>query len=95
LMQGEVTRLLPLARRLPKEFQRAFESANRDQLVRIRVGEAAKAPPLFTKMRVTWSASPRVVALQGIGWLDSRVRGAVRWVFGGRDPSRPETEDDA
>jgi len=57
---GRVEARLPLAYRLPREFQRQFRTAERKQLVRVRVlGDIV--PPLFTEVEVTWRNSPRAV----------------------------------
>lgn len=57
---GRVEARLPLAYRLPQEFQRQFRAVERKQLVRVRVlGDIV--PPLFTEVEVTWRNSPRAV----------------------------------
>lgn len=57
---GRVEVRLPLAYRLPQEFQRQFRTVERKQLVRIRIlGDII--PPLFTAVEVTWRNSPRAV----------------------------------
>lgn len=81
LMEGEITRLLPLAHRLPQEFQRAFQTAARDQLVRIRIAETDQTPPLFTKTQVTWRTSARVWAIKG---AEAAQRGVAAAIRGGR-----------
>jgi len=80
LMQGRIDALLPLAHRLPQEFQRAFQTADRKQLVRIHIAEGARLPPLFTKVAVTWRSSGRVLAIRGVQALRAAVVAAVDWI---------------
>jgi len=82
LMRGEVSKLLPLAHRLPQEFQRAFQTAQRKQLVRVDIMSDARVPPLFTKVDVTWWTSPRVTVVRAIHALRDGVAAAVAWVTG-------------
>ena len=60
-MEGRVEELLPLAHRLPQEFQRTFETVQREQLVRISIEADAQLPPLFTKVSISWPWSPKSV----------------------------------
>jgi len=80
LMQGRIDALLPLAHRLPSEFQRAFQTAERKQLVRIRIAEDGRVPPLFTKVAVTWRSSGRVLAIRGVQALSRAVVAGVDWI---------------
>jgi multidrug resistance efflux pump len=49
---GSITRVMPIAARLPKEFQRTLAPVERQQLVRIDFDEGQVPPPYFTKVVV-------------------------------------------
>lgn len=51
-LQGSVTRVMPIAARLPKEFQRTLAPVERQQIVRIDFAADAVPPPYFTKVVV-------------------------------------------
>ena len=51
-LHGTITRVEPIAARLPKEFQRVLSAVERQQLVRIDFDEGTKMPPYFTKVAV-------------------------------------------
>jgi multidrug resistance efflux pump len=72
---GRIDLRLPLAYRLPQEFQRAFQTADRQQLVRIRI-DGEPPPPLFTKVEVTWPWSIRAVLADAARSLDMAIRAA-------------------
>lgn len=60
-MSGRVEELLPLAHRLPQEFQKTFDTAQREQLVRIAIDKKEGMPPLFTKVNISWRWSPKAI----------------------------------
>jgi len=49
-LTGRISRILPLSKQLPIEFQRQFRPQERSQLIRIDLEDAAAAPPTFTKV---------------------------------------------
>jgi Multidrug resistance efflux pump len=51
-LHGTITRVEPIAARLPKEFQRVLSALERQQLVRIDFDEGTKLPPYFTKVSI-------------------------------------------
>jgi multidrug resistance efflux pump len=51
-LHGSITRVMPIAARLPKEFQRTLAPVERQQLVRIDFDEGQVPPPYFTKVVV-------------------------------------------
>ena len=51
-LNGSISRVEPIAQRLPKEFQRALSAVDRMQLVRIDFDEGTKLPPYFTKVTI-------------------------------------------
>jgi multidrug resistance efflux pump len=51
-LKGSITRVEPIAARLPKEFQRVLSAVDRQQLVRIDFDEGTKLPPYFTKVTI-------------------------------------------
>lgn len=60
-LPGRVERTLPLAHRLPQEFQKTFDTAQRKQLVRIAIETDRPLPPLFTKVSISWPWTPKAV----------------------------------
>jgi len=50
---GRITRVFPLSRQLPAEFQRQFRPQERSQLIRIDFEEGTQVPPTFTKVTIT------------------------------------------
>ena len=51
-LRGRITRVEPIAQRLPKEFQRVLSAVDRQQLVRIDFDEGVKLPPFFSKVTI-------------------------------------------
>jgi multidrug resistance efflux pump len=51
-LHGSITRIEPIAARLPKEFQRVLSAVDRQQVVRIDFDAGTKLPPYFTKVSV-------------------------------------------
>ena len=51
-IHGSITRIEPIAARLPKEFQRTLSPVERQQLVRIDFDKNVEPPPYFTKVVV-------------------------------------------
>jgi multidrug resistance efflux pump len=51
-LHGSITRVEPIAARLPKEFQRVLSAVERQQLVRIDFNKDVTPPPYFTKVTV-------------------------------------------
>ena len=49
---GTVTRIDPVARALPPEFQRSFAPVDRQQVIRIAFDAGQTPPPLFTKVSI-------------------------------------------
>ena len=66
VLTGEVETLLPVASQLPQEFQKAFQTAQREQLVRIRFHPQQDVPPLFTTVEVAWDMSPVALLLRAL-----------------------------
>ena len=66
VLTGKVAALLPVASQLPQEFQKAFESTQREQLVRIAIDPGQQLPPLFTTVEVAWDLSPVALVLRSI-----------------------------
>jgi multidrug resistance efflux pump len=56
--RGTITRVEPVAQALPREFQRAFEPVDTQQLIRVEFAPGEVPPPLFTK-----------VSLRSVGWI--------------------------
>lgn len=72
---GKVSRLYPLASRLPKEFQNTFQPAARAQVVRIEFDPGKSYPALFSKTRLSaadWSPA----------WLKRLVSGSYESAAG-------------
>jgi biotin carboxyl carrier protein len=90
---GRIDLRLPLAYRLPQEFQRSFQTADRQQLVRIRI-DGEPRPPLFTKVEVTWPWSVRANLADAARNLGAVVRAAHAEVARRLDRSDGTTEDD-
>lgn len=51
-LRGTITNVMPIAARVPKEFQRTLAPAERQQLVRIDFAPGETVPPYFTKVTV-------------------------------------------
>ena len=66
VLTGKVAALLPVASQLPQEFQKAFESTQREQLVRIAIDPGQQLPPLFTTVEVAWDLSPVALVLRSL-----------------------------
>lgn len=66
VLTGKVETLLPVASQLPQEFQKAFQTAQREQLVRIRLDPDQNVPPLFTTVEVAWDLSPVALLLRAL-----------------------------
>ena len=64
VMTGKVQAILPVASQLPQEFQKAFQSAQREQLVKITINPNQELPPLFTTVEVAWDMSPMALLLR-------------------------------
>jgi multidrug resistance efflux pump len=75
-LRGRIDRLLPLAYRLPREFQRAFRTVDREQLVRINM-EGDRPPPLFTEVTITWPWSVRALMADAVSYMATRLRAVV------------------
>jgi len=56
-IEGRITRIFPLSKQLPAEFQRQFRPQERSQLIRIDFAEGAAPPPTFTTVEIS-SADP-------------------------------------
>ncbi len=70
---GRVEERLPLAYRLPQEFQQAFQTVERQQLVRITLDVDEDPPPLFTEVEVTRSLSVRVAFVEAMDAADLAI----------------------
>jgi len=57
-IRGTITRVEPVAQALPREFQRAFEPVETQQLIRVEFAPGEVPPPLFTK-----------VSLRSLNWI--------------------------
>ena len=66
VLTAYVETLLPVASQLPQEFQKAFQGAQREQLVRVRFDPGQELPPLFTTVEVAWDLSPVALLLRGL-----------------------------
>lgn len=53
--RGVITRIEPVAARLPREFQLAFRPVETQQVIRVEFGPGEAPPPLFTKVSLTSS----------------------------------------
>ena len=73
-VKGEIERLMPIAPRLPQEFQRAFQTIEHQQLIRISLDPMSAPPPLFTEVEITSRFSLRVLSAQIVSGL-ARVIG--------------------
>jgi multidrug resistance efflux pump len=51
-IQGTISRVAPIAQRLPKEFQKTLSPVDRQQLVRIDFDDGVTPPPYFTKVTI-------------------------------------------
>jgi multidrug resistance efflux pump len=51
-LHGTVRQIMPIAAKLPKEFQGTLSPVDRQQLVRIDFDEGVRPPPFFTKVTV-------------------------------------------
>lgn len=51
-LRGSITRVMPIAARLPKEFQKTLAPVERQQIVRIDFDQGEVPPPYFTKVVV-------------------------------------------
>jgi HlyD family secretion protein len=51
-LHGSISRIEPIAGRLPKEFQKTLSPVERQQLVRVEFDEGTVPPPYFTKVTV-------------------------------------------
>jgi multidrug resistance efflux pump len=56
--RGIIARVEPVAQALPREFQRAFEPVETQQLIRVEFAPGEVPPPLFTK-----------VSLRSLNWI--------------------------
>lgn len=65
-MEGRITDLKPVARRLPPEFQQVSHSAQRQRLVAIQMAEGVEVPPLSTKVVVTTDLAPLTLLARGV-----------------------------
>ena len=65
-LEGRVEAILPLAHRLPQEFQKTFDTAQREQLVRITLVKNGSFPPLFTKVSISWAWTPSALLARAI-----------------------------
>lgn len=73
-LEGKVEAILPLAHRLPQEFQKTFDTAQREQLVRITISENATFPPLFTKVSISWNWTPLAALARVVTALSARTQ---------------------
>lgn len=64
VLTGKVQAILPVASQLPQEFQKAFQSTQREQLVKISIDPNQELPPLFTTVEVAWDMSPMALLLR-------------------------------
>ena len=51
-LRGTISRIEPIAARLPKEFQKTLSPVERQQLVRVDLDKDVEPPPYFTKVTV-------------------------------------------
>lgn len=51
-LKGTISRIEPIAARLPKEFQKTLSPVERQQLVRVDFNDGQELPPYFTKVTV-------------------------------------------
>ena len=51
-VEGVVARVEPFAATLPREFQRAFAPADRQQVIRVEFAPGEPSPPLFAKVKL-------------------------------------------
>lgn len=65
-IEGRITELKPVARRLPSEFQQVLHSAQRERLVAIEIEEGIEVPPLSTKFVVTTDLAPLTLLARGV-----------------------------
>ena len=49
-LRGSISKIMPIAARVPKEFQRSLSPVDRQQIVRIDFDADATPPPYFTKV---------------------------------------------
>lgn len=81
-VRGRIEARLPLAYRLPQEFQRVFQTIERQQLVRIALIDEEAPPPLFTEVEVTWPWSLRVAFAEFADDASETVGSAIDSVVG-------------
>jgi multidrug resistance efflux pump len=80
VLTGRISAMLPIASQLPAEFQKAFQTAQREQVVRIALDPDQEVPPLFTTMEVTRPNSPRVLILASARYVATMVSDAFRFI---------------
>lgn len=73
---GRIDVRLPLAYRLPQEFQRAFQTVERQQIVRISI-HGDLVPPLFTEVEVTWPWSIRAMFARAANSVTALFRSQI------------------
>jgi multidrug resistance efflux pump len=67
---GQIDTVYPIAPALPPEFSLAFDSTQRQQLIKIALDAAPPvAMPLFTTVRVTAPWNPVTLGLALLGWV--------------------------
>lgn len=81
VMFGTVTKVSAIAQRLPEEFQKAFQAAERAQLLRIRLDDREDAPPVFTKVHITWPNGVFVTVTRGINIAAKTLGRGLDWLW--------------
>lgn len=71
-MRGMITRVEPVASRLPREFQLAFRPVETQQVMRVEFVPGADAPPLYTKVLLT-------SGFFGMRWIEYAWRAWWPW----------------
>ncbi|WP_230534177.1 HlyD family secretion protein [Microvirga roseola] len=83
VLTGRISAMLPIASQLPAEFQKAFQTAQREQVVRIAVDPGQDLPPLFTTLEISRPNNPRVLILAGVRYAAGLLSSTIQLVSSG------------
>ncbi len=75
-LEGRIESRLPVAYRLPDEFQRQFQTLERRQLIRVGITDDA-VPPLFTEVEVTRPGAIRALLARAANFIVGAPRAAL------------------
>ena len=82
-LDGEVANTLPIAPRLPQEFQRTFRTTERKRLFRVRITEGFRDLPIFTKVTITNRHAIRPALADVLRGSINALSGGMDWMRGG------------